>query len=116
MNWLILIFGIASNALASVLVKVAMTTTENPVQLTKPLSIIENIPLLLGIGFYGLAFVLYAISLKFLPLTIVHPSLTSGSIALVAIASVLFFDEHLSLINIAGIILIILGVIALTVK
>ncbi|GIC77251.1 SMR family transporter [Moritella sp. F3] len=116
MKWLILILGILSNASASVLIKVAMTTKDTPIQLSNPLSIISNIPLVAGVGLYGIAFVLYALALTYLPLNIAHPILTSGSIALVGIASVLFFGESLSMINIAGIILIILGVTALTVS
>ncbi|EGU32221.1 small multidrug resistance protein [Vibrio sp. N418] len=116
MKWLILVLGILSNASASVLIKVAMTNTSAPIQLSKPLSIIGNIPLVSGLSLYGLAFILYAVALTYLPLNIAHPTLTSGSIALVAIASVALFDETLSSINIAGIILITLGVVALTIN
>lgn len=115
MKWIILILGILSNASASVLIKVAMTAKDTPIQLSKPLSIIGNIPLVSGVGLYGIAFVLYALALTYLPLNVAHPILTSGSIALVAIASLLFFGENLSMINVAGIILIVLGVVALTV-
>ena len=116
MKWLILILGILSNASASVLIKVAMTNTSVPIQLSKPLSILGNIPLISGIGFYGIAFILYAVALTYLPLHIAHPTLTSGSIALVAISSVIFFGETLTLINISGIILITLGVVVLTIN
>ena len=116
MKWLILVLGILSNASASVLIKVAMTSTSTPIQLSKPLSIICNTPLVLGFSLYGLAFILYAIALTYLPLSVAHPTLTSGSIALVAVASVIFFGEMLSAVNITGIILIILGVAALTIN
>lgn len=116
MKWLILILGVLSNASASVLIKVAMTAKYTPIQLSKPLSIIGNIPFISGIALYGIAFVLYALALTHLPLNVAHPILTSGSIALVGIASVVFFGESLSMINIAGIILIMLGVVALTVS
>jgi small multidrug resistance pump len=116
MKWLILILGVLSNASASVLIKVAMTNASTPIQLSKPLSIIGNIPLISGLGLYGMAFVLYALALTYLPLNVAHPILTSGSIALVAIASVLFFGETLTAVNIAGIFLITLGVVALTIN
>jgi len=116
MQWLILILGILSNASASVLIKVAVSSKETPIQLSNPLSIIGNLPLVSGIGLYGIAFVLYALALKYLPLNVAHPTLTSGSIALVSIASVVFFGENLSTINIVGIVFIILGVCALTVN
>ncbi|OEF10159.1 DMT family transporter [Aliivibrio logei] len=116
MKWLILILGVLSNASASILIKVAMTNASTPIQLSKPLSIIGNIPLISGIGLYGMAFVLYAFALTYLPLNVAHPTLTSGSIALVAIASVLFFGETLTPVNITGLILITLGVVALTIN
>ena len=115
MKWLILVLGILSNASASVLIKMAMNTS-TPIQLSKPLSIIGNIPLVSGISLYGLAFILYAVALTYLPLNVAHPILTSGSIALVALASLAFFGESLSPINIVGIVLIILGVVALTIN
>lgn len=116
MKWMILLFGVLSNASASVLIKVAMTSENMPIQLSKPMSIIGNLPLVSGVGLYGMAFVLYAMALTHLPLNVAHPILTSGSIALVGIASVLFFGESLSVINMMGIALVILGVIALTVS
>lgn len=116
MKWLILVLGILANASASVLIKVAMTNTLAPIQLSKPLSIIGNIPLVSGLCLYGLAFILYAVALTYLPLNVAHPILTSGSIALVAIASVVFFGENLSSINIVGILLITIGVVALTIN
>ncbi|ABM02309.1 small multidrug resistance protein [Psychromonas ingrahamii 37] len=116
MKWLILILGILSNASASVLIKVAMSSKEAPIQLSNPLSIIGNLPLVSGIALYGMAFILYALALTYLPLNIAHPILTSGSIALVSSASVLLFGENLSIINVAGIFFIIIGVWALTVN
>ena len=116
MKWIILVLGVSSNALASVLIKVAMTNATTPIQVSKPLSIIGNIPLISGLSLYGLAFILYAVALTYLPLNVAHPTLTSGSIALVAVASVAFFGETLTAINIAGIILITLGVVALTIN
>jgi multidrug transporter EmrE-like cation transporter len=116
MQWLILILGVLSNASASILIKVAMTSKQNQIEISNPLSIIGNSTLIIGVGLYGLAFILYALALTYLPLNIAHPILTSGSIALVSIASVIFFGEVLSPINIVGIALIILGVCALTVK
>ncbi|MGL5336937.1 MAG: DMT family transporter [Enterovibrio sp.] len=116
MKWLILLLGILSNASASILIKVAMSDASTPIQISKPLSILGNIPLISGLALYGLAFILYAVALTYLPLNVAHPTLTSGSIALVAVASVVFFGETLTAINIAGLILIIFGVVALTIS
>ena len=114
MKWLILLLGVLSNASASVLIKVAMSSKDE--QLQNIQSIITNPPLLSGVCLYGIAFVLYALALTHLPLNVAHPILTSGSIAIVGIASVSLFGESLSIINVFGIVFIILGVCALTVN
>lgn len=114
MKWFILLLGIISNASASVLIKVAMSANDHPVRLSDPLSIITNLPLMSGLGLYGMALVFYAITLTYLPLNIAHPILTSGSIALVGVASAFWFGESLSMLNIIGILFIMLGVTALT--
>ena len=116
MKWIILLLGILSNASASILIKVAMSNASAPIQLSQPLSIFGNISLMAGISLYGIALILYASALNYLPLNIAHPTLTSGSIALVVIASVIFFGETLLAKDIIGILLITFGVVALTIK
>jgi len=113
MKWIILILGVLSNAAASTLIKVAMTYPRPPLSFAEPLSILTNWPLWAGVILYGVAFVLYALSLAHLPLSVAHPILTSGSIALVVLASMFLFGEQLTLINLIGIALIMLGVAAL---
>ncbi len=114
MKWLILILGVLSNASASVLVKFAVAKVDDDFQIGNILSFLSNIPLILGVFLYGIAFILYTISLTYLPLNVAHPTLTSGSIAVVAIASFMIFGESLAPINLLGIVLISIGVVALT--
>ncbi|HSY28370.1 MAG TPA: multidrug transporter, partial [Burkholderiaceae bacterium] len=70
MKWLILIFGIASNASASVLVKMAMMPPRKFPSLSEPLAAFGNWPLWLGVALYGIAFLLYAAALGRLPLNV----------------------------------------------
>jgi len=114
MKWFILLMGILFNASASTLIKVAVTPPRKLLSLSDPLTYLQNWPLWLGLFLYGMAFFLYALALTRLPLNIAHPILTSGSVAIVAISSLCFFGEQLTMINILGIGLIILGVVALT--
>ena len=81
MKWLLIIFGILSNVFASVLIKVAMMPPRKIPSLKDPWSLITNIPLWSGLFLYGMAFVLYAAALRFFPLHVAHPVLTSGAIA-----------------------------------
>ena len=114
MKWLVLIIGILSNTSASVLIKYAMQPTKKVFCLSDPIETIKNWPLWLGLVMYGIAFLLYAYSLKLFPLNVAHPILTSGAIACVALSSLLLFKEQFSF-NIAlGIILIVCGVISIT--
>ena len=75
-TFLLVVFGIVSNAAASVLIKYAMMP-ERKVSISEPLSIILNIPLWAGLLLYGIAFVLYALTLQRLPLNVTMLSLCS---------------------------------------
>jgi small multidrug resistance pump len=114
MRWLTLLLGIASNASASLLIKLALQPPHQLPSLEDPWAAFQNWPLMAGLAFYGSAFVLYAVALKFFPLNIAHPTLTSGAIACVAIFSVVILGEALRLTMLAGLGFIVLGVILLT--
>lgn len=113
MKWLVILLGIASNASASLLIKLALQPPHRLPSLDAPSAILENWPLVAGLFLYGSAFVLYAFSLKFFPLNVAHPTLTSGAIASVAILSVVVLGEPLRPAMLAGLGFIVLGVILL---
>lgn len=114
MKWLILILGVASNASASVLVKLAMLPPRRFPSLRDPLAALANWPFWLGLTLYGAAFLLYAAALARLPLNVAHPVLTSGAVATVALLSVLVFHEPFPWTTGAGILLVIAGVALIT--
>lgn len=114
MKWLIIIIGILSNASASALIKMAVMPPRKLPTLSDPFTVLQNWPLLLGLFLYVLAFLFYALALTRLPLNVAHPLLTCGSIAVVALISGVAFGEAFSLINLFGIGLVILGIVALT--
>ena len=116
MKWLILIFGIASNASASVLVKFAMMPPRKFPTLSDPMSALTNWPFWLGLGLYGAAFLLYAAALARLPLNVAQPVLTSGAIAAVTLFSILVFREPFHWTTGAGIVLVIAGVALITAR
>jgi len=116
MRWLILILGIASNASASVLVKMAMIPPRKFPSLGEPMAALSNWPFWLGLGLYGVAFLLYAAALARLPLNVAHPVLTAGAIASVAVCSGIIFQEPFHWTLAAGIILVIVGVALITVR
>lgn len=116
MKWLILILGIASNASASVLVKIAMMPPRKFPTISDPVAALSNWPFWLGLGLYGAAFLLYAAALARLPLNVAHPILTSGAVATVALCSLLIFREPFHWTTIAGILLVVAGVALITVR
>ena len=116
MKWLILIIGIAANALASVLVKMAMMPPRKFPSFSAPWAALSNWPFWLGLGLYGAAFLLYAAALARLPLNVAHPVLTSGAVAAVALLSVLVFKEPFHWTTGAGILMVIAGVALITAR
>ena len=116
MKWLILLLGIAANASASVLVKLAMMPPRQFPSLANPLAALTNWPFWLGLGLYGAAFLLYAAALARLPLNVAHPVLTSGAIAPVALLSVAVFREPFHWTTGIGILLVIAGVALVTAR
>jgi small multidrug resistance pump len=117
MKWLILFLGIASNASASVLVKMAMMPPRKFPSFDDSIrSVISNWPFWLGLGLYGMAFLLYAAALSRLPLNVAHPILTSGAVAAVALCSLLIFREPFHWTTITGILLVVVGVAMITIR
>lgn len=116
MKWLILILGIATNASASVLVKMAMMSPYEFPKISNPVAALSNWPFWLGLGLYGAAFLLYAAALNRLPLNVAHPILTSGTIATVTLLSVIIFREHFYWTTGVGILLVIAGVALISIR
>lgn len=116
MKWLILLLGIAVNASASVLVKMAMQPPRQFPSPRDPVAALSNWPFWLGLGLYGAAFLLYAAALARLPLNVAHPLLTSGAIAAVALLSVLIFKEPMTWTTALGIAMVIAGVLLITAR
>ncbi len=116
MKWLILVLGIASNASASVLIKMAMVPPKKFPSLSDPMSAFNNWPFWVGLVLYGAAFLLYAAALARLPLNVAHPVLTSGAVATVALFSYIIFREPFYWTTGAGILFVIAGVVLITIR
>lgn len=116
MKWLILMSGIAANASASVLIKLAMLPPRRFPSFSDPIGALSNWPFWLGLALYGAAFLLYAAALSMLPLNVAHPVLTSGAVAAVAVLSLVLFHETFYWTTGAGILLVVIGVILITAR
>ena len=116
MKWMILLMGIAANASASVLIKMALIAPRKFPSITEPAVALSNWPFWLGLGLYGAAFLLYTAALAHLPLNVAHPILTCGAVAVVAISSVFIFKEPFDWITGTGVFLVVVGVVLITAR
>lgn len=116
MKWLLLVLGIAANASASVLIKLAITPPRSFPSVNDLVAAMGNWPFWLGLSCYGATFLLYAAALERLPLNVVHPIMTSGAIAAVAVLSVVMFAEPFHWTRGVGILFVIAGMALITAK
>jgi multidrug transporter EmrE-like cation transporter len=111
MKWLLILFGIAANASASVLVKLATRTPTAPGG--SPLQMLLNPLLIAAVASYGLAFVLYSASLTRFPLNVAHPVTTAGAVVAVGLVSWLGFREPIPAATAIGYALLVAGIVFL---
>lgn len=110
MKWALLLIGIAANAGASLLVKLAVEPPRSLPTFTSPWTAFTNWPLIGGVALYCGAFLVYALTLTRLPINVAHPILTSGAIAVVALGAGVLYGETFRWTTIVGIALVIAGV------
>jgi drug/metabolite transporter (DMT)-like permease len=100
------------NASASILIKVSSIAPRKLPSFSIPVSEwLGNWTLWVGVVTYGLAFLLYVYALSLFPATVAHPVITAGAIAIVATIAGLVLGESLSALTIAGIIVVMGGVL-----
>ena len=110
-TYFVLTLAIILNALANILMKVAMLRQEKTTTLlTLARQSLTNPVLLLGIISFGLALVAYCFVLAKINLSIAYPLMTSLGFVIVILASWLFLGEHISRIQLVGFTCIIAGV------
>ncbi|MBW2988358.1 multidrug transporter [Candidatus Woesearchaeota archaeon] len=80
-----------------------------------PIELIKNYNLIIGLGLYVVASIVFVYALKFGELSMIYP-LTSLSYIWVTILSVKWLKEPLTKTKFWGIVLIILGVVLITIR
>lgn len=110
-TYIVLSLAISLNALANILMKVAMRRQgEAGNMLAMITRSLTNPVLFLGLLSFGLALVAYCYVLAKINLSIAYPLMTSLGIIIVIAASWLFLDETITLLQVAGFVSIIAGV------
>jgi len=108
--YLVLSLAIILNALANILMKVAMRKQDSTEVIKMITQSLTNHTLFLGILSFALALVAYCYVLSKLNLSIAYPLMTSLGFLIVILASWLFLNETITKIQIVGFICIIAGV------
>lgn len=110
-TYIILSLAIILNALANILMKVAMREQDKTTEITEMVTqALTNTTLFLGILSFALALVAYCYVLSKLNLSVAYPLMTSLGFLIVILASWLFLGETITKIQIVGFICITAGV------
>jgi len=78
--------------------------------------ILQNVWLMVGLFFFGVAFLLWIFILSKFQLNIAYPVVVSLNLCLIAVVSWFLFKESLSLIQILGIVVVVMGIFLLFTK
>jgi multidrug transporter EmrE-like cation transporter len=109
--YIVLSLAIVLNALANILMKVAMRKQDKTTEIIEMvIQSLSNPTLFLGIFSFALALVAYCYVLSKLNLSIAYPLMTSLGFLIVILASWLFLGEAITKIQIIGFICITAGV------
>ncbi len=104
LKYFFVLLGITASAVAQILLKISASKNG------EEMSLFLNNYVIGGIAFYGVSFLLYIYILKFFPLSSISPVMVGGTTALIILASY-FMGESITLFKLAGIFLIMLGII-----
>ncbi len=117
-TWVLLLSGVALNALAQLLLKSAtrvsgtLVADDGTVSWPAAGALLGAVPLWCGLACYGVSVLLWLGALSRVPVSIAYPMLSIGYVVN-AFAAAALFGEALSLAKLGGIALIVLGVLIL---
>jgi multidrug transporter EmrE-like cation transporter len=114
MGYLFLILAMALNAAANVLLKIGVArigALDEP-GLASRLS--TNYYLLAGLVLFAVNVVFYAAALSRLQLSVAYPVMMAGGVLIVVTVSILFLRESLSVSQMIGMLLVVIGLVLLT--
>ncbi len=119
MTWILLLGGVALNAAAQLFLKAATRASgmlfadTGSVSWVAAAQLLRAVPLWAGLCCYGVSVVLWVGALSRVPVSVAYPLLSIGYI-INAFAAAALFGEALTATKLAGIALIVAGVVVLT--
>lgn len=112
-GWIALIVALILNAAANALLKAGSSSVSGDLTGSALMNAAMNPFLLGGIALFALNILSYTFALSRLPLTLAYPAMVIGGLFIVTTLSVLVFGESLSYVQVAGLALIVFGVVLL---
>jgi multidrug transporter EmrE-like cation transporter len=119
LSWLLLLGGVALNAAAQLLLKAATRTSgmlisdSGRISWSAAAELLRAVPLWVGLSCYGVSLILWLGALSRVPVSVAYPMLSIGYVVNAAAAAYLF-GEALTTSKVAGILLIVVGVMVVT--
>ncbi len=115
MGYVFLVIALIFNASANILMKLGATAMESVDMgamstVDKALTLATNWYLVFGLILFASNVLFYIVALKRINLSIAYPIMTSGGFLIISLFSVYYLKEHLGPLQIAGIVMIALGI------
>jgi multidrug transporter EmrE-like cation transporter len=111
MGYLFLALALTLNATANVLLKIGAAQLGGLSEPNLVGRLITNYHLLAGLSLFALNVVFYVVALTRLNLSVAYPIMMAGGVVIVVSVSILFLQETVSARQMAGLALLILGIV-----
>jgi len=117
--YILLFIALILNAAANILIKVGTSGIGSLAGLTKARIIfgyLTNPYILIGLAIFSVNIYLYMAALSKINVSVAYPILTCGGLLIISLFAVFVFKETLSIVQIAGLALLALGIILVSLK
>lgn len=111
----LIVISVILSACGQVAMKMGASTlsSKNDMLLMKFIHYLTNIPIMVGLALYGISAFVWIAAIEKVQLSYAYPMAALGYV-LVAAMSVWFFQEPMSIMRIAGLVIIVVGVIVIS--
>jgi len=117
MGYLFLIIALSLNAAANILMKMGADNLGSikgqAISAAIP-KLLTNHLLILGLFLFGLNIIFYVIALSKIQLSVAYPIMTAGGFLLITMFSFLYLKENITLLQVAGLVFVAIGIVFIT--
>lgn len=120
MHYILLVTALVFNASANILMKLGAermqaegTDAVSLPLIERGLALASNWQLMLGLVLFASNVVFYVLALRDINLSIAYPIMTAGGVLIISIFTTYYLREHLTMIQIGGIVMIAIGIVML---